>query len=102
MILVGLLAVAVQVLVAFAATLATPAQRGRAIGTATSSVVSGILLARFVAGTLADIGGWRLVYLVSAAMMVVMATLLARVLPSHRAYTGGEVGKQSYSCCARP
>jgi MFS family permease len=81
MVLVGLLAVVVQVLVAFAATLATPAKRGRAIGTVTSGVVSGILLARFIAGTLADFGGWRLVYLVSAALMLVMAALLAQVLP---------------------
>ena len=81
MVLVGLLAVVVQVLVALAATLAAPAERGRAIGTVTSGVVSGILLARFVSGTLADIAGWRTVYLVSAALMLVMAALLARVLP---------------------
>jgi len=84
MVLVGLLAVVVQVLVAFAATLATSAERGRAIGTVTSGVVVGILLARFVSGTLADIGGWRTVYLSSAALMLVMAMLLARVLPAHR------------------
>lgn len=80
MVLVGLLAVVVQVLVAFAATLATPDGRGRAIGTVTSGVVGGILLARFVSGALADIGGWRLVYLVSAGLMLVMAALLLRLL----------------------
>ena len=84
MVLVGLLAVVVQVLVAYAATLAAPGERGRAIGTVTSGVVTGILLARFVSGTLADIGGWRTVYLASAALMLVMAALLARVLPRHR------------------
>jgi predicted MFS family arabinose efflux permease len=101
MILVGLMAVVVQVLVAFAATLATPAERGRAIGTVTSGVVSGILLARFVAGTLADIGGWRLVYLVSAALMLVMAALLARVLPRHRPGGGAEARTRSYSALLR-
>ena len=80
MFLVGLLAVAVQVLVAFAATLATPAERGRAIGTVTSGVVTGILLARFFSGALADIGGWRSVYLMSAALMLIIAALLFRVL----------------------
>lgn len=69
-----------QVLVAFAATLATPDGRGRAIGTVTSGVVGGILLARFVSGALADIGGWRLVYLVSAGLMLVMAALLLCLL----------------------
>jgi predicted MFS family arabinose efflux permease len=89
MILVGLLAVVVQVLVAFAATLATPAERGRAIGTVTSGIVAGILLARFFSGLLADIGGWRTIYLTSAALMLIMAALLARVLPGHQAKTAG-------------
>ena len=78
---VGLLAVVVQVLVAFAATLAAPAERGRVIGTVTSGVVVGILLARFAAGLLADLGGWRLVYLTSAGLTLVMAGLLLRTLP---------------------
>jgi predicted MFS family arabinose efflux permease len=84
MALVGVLAVVVQVLVAFAATLATPDGRGRAIGTVTSGVVAGIMLARFASGALADIGGWRMVYLVSAGLMLAMAALLLRVLPCGR------------------
>ncbi|WOH84793.1 MFS transporter [Bradyrhizobium sp. BEA-2-5] len=83
MVLVGLLAVVIQVLVAYAATLAAPADRGRTIGTVTSGVVSGILLARFAAGALADLGGWRVVYLTSAALTLVLAALLARALPRH-------------------
>ncbi|PAY06867.1 MFS transporter [Bradyrhizobium sp. UFLA03-84] len=83
MVLVGLLAVVIQVLVAYAATLAAPADRGRTIGTVTSGVVSGILLARFAAGALADLGGWRAVYLTSAALTLVLAALLARALPRH-------------------
>jgi predicted MFS family arabinose efflux permease len=81
MVAVGLLAVVVQVLVAFTATLAAPAKRGKAIGFVTSGVVIGILLARLVSGLLADVGGWRSVYLTSAALMVVMAVLLFRILP---------------------
>lgn len=78
---VGLLAVVVQVLVSFAATLATSAERGKAVGTVTSGVVIGILGARFVAGMLADLGGWRAVYLTSAVLTLAMASLLWRVLP---------------------
>ncbi|OSI20105.1 MULTISPECIES: MFS transporter [Bradyrhizobium] len=84
MALVGMLAVVVQVLVAFAATLARPDGRGRAIGTVTSGIVAGILLARFASGALADFGGWRMVYLVSAGLMLAMAALLLRVLPRGR------------------
>ncbi|WP_408068567.1 MFS transporter [Vineibacter terrae] len=81
MVAVGLLAVVVQVLVAFAATLASPAARGKAVGTVTSGVVVGLLLARFVSGTLADLGGWRAVYMISAAATLIMAASLFRVLP---------------------
>lgn len=84
MVLVGLLAVVIQVLVAYAAASAMPADRGRTIGTVTTGVVSGILLARFAAGSLADLGGWRTVYLTSAALTLVLAALLARALPRHR------------------
>ena len=80
----GLLAVVVQVLVAFAATLATPAERGKAVGMVTSGIVIGILGARFVAGVLADFGGWRFVYLTSAVLTLTMVGLLLRVLPRRR------------------
>jgi predicted MFS family arabinose efflux permease len=78
---VGLLAVVVQVLVAYAANLAAPTQRGRVVGIVTSGVVIGILLARFVSGVLADLGGWRTVYFSSAGLTLVMAALLFRALP---------------------
>ncbi|WP_454870598.1 MFS transporter [Pseudomonas lini] len=81
MVLVGLMAVVVQVVVAYAATLASPDQRGQAIGTVTSGVVLGILLARFVSGAVADFAGWRVVYFVSAALMVGMALVLYRTMP---------------------
>lgn len=88
MVVVGLLAVVVQVLVAFAATLATPAERGKAVGMVTSGVVIGILAARFVAGMLADLGGWRTVYLTSAVLTALMVGLLMHVLPRQATPTG--------------
>lgn len=81
MAVVGVLAVVVQVIVAFAAALAAPAQRGRVVGTVTSGVVIGILSARFASGALADIGGWRFVYLTSATLTLIMAGLLFGTLP---------------------
>jgi predicted MFS family arabinose efflux permease len=79
--LTGLLAVVTQVLVAYAATLAVPAVRGRVVGVITSGIVVGILLARTVAGGMADLAGWRSIYLLSAGLTLVMALLLLRVLP---------------------
>jgi len=80
---VGLFAVLIQVVVAYAASLAAPVDRGRVVGLVTSGVVIGILLARTVAGTVADLAGWRAVYLVSAAATLVMTGLLWLVLPRH-------------------
>lgn len=78
---VGLFAVVTQVLVAFSATLATPAERGRVVGTVTSGVVLGILSARTVAGFVSDFAGWRAVYGVSAVATLLVAVALFRVLP---------------------
>jgi predicted MFS family arabinose efflux permease len=78
---VGVLAVVTQVLVAYSASMADPAGRGRVVGIVTSGIIIGILLARTVSGTLADIAGWRSVYVVSALATLVMAGLLYKVLP---------------------
>ncbi len=79
--LVGVFSVVVQVIVAYAAVLSAPETRGRIVGIVTSGVVIGILLARTVSGLLADLFGWRSVYLVSAVLMTVLAVTLARLLP---------------------
>ncbi|MCF1469840.1 MFS transporter [Agrobacterium vitis] len=81
----GLSAVLVQTLVAQAAALATPAQRGRVVGTVTSGIVTGILAARSFAGAIADIGGWRTVYLTSALITLVMVIVLMSMLPRQSA-----------------
>lgn len=80
---VGFLAVVTQTLVAFAATLAAPVERGRVVGVVTSGIVIGILLARTFAGVLMDLAGWRSVYLVSALLTLIMACVLFRVLPHY-------------------
>jgi predicted MFS family arabinose efflux permease len=77
----GLLAVVTQTLVAYAASLARPAERGQVVGVVTSGIVLGILLARTAAGLLTDLSGWRTVYLVSAALTLVIAGLLYKALP---------------------
>jgi predicted MFS family arabinose efflux permease len=80
---IGFLAVLAQILVAYASVLAKPAERGRAVGTVTTGIIVGILLARTVSGALSDLFGWRSVYIVSAAAILVVCGLLARTLPRH-------------------
>ncbi|GAA1183454.1 MFS transporter [Pseudonocardia alaniniphila] len=73
--------VAAQVVVPYAATLAPPGRRGRVIGTVMSGLLLGALLSRAVSGALAELGGWRTVYWVSAILVAGMTVLLWRFLP---------------------
>lgn len=82
MLALGLLGTAMtQGLIAYAAAAADPHERGRVVGAAQAGVVIGLLLARVVAGGVADLAGWRAVYLLSAALMVVSGVLLWVRLP---------------------
>ena len=73
--------VAAQVLVPFASTLADEADRGRVVGVVMSGLLTGILLARAVAGVLAAAAGWRAPFLVAAGVTASLAAILARALP---------------------
>ena len=90
--LTGLLSVTAQVLVPFAADLATPHRRGQVVGTVMSGLVLGMLLARTASGALAAVGGWRTVYWVAAAAMAVLAATLHRALPQYRGSAGLRYG----------
>ncbi|BAN97558.1 hypothetical protein E05_27920 [Plautia stali symbiont] len=82
MLLVGVIAVVTQTVVAWAAILSAPAQRGKVVGSVTSGIVMGILLARLVSGIIADIAGWRAVYITSATLMLLITVLLVKVIPA--------------------
>ncbi|WP_150123463.1 MFS transporter [Halotalea alkalilenta] len=78
----ALFSVVAQVLVPFAATLAEPDRRGRAVGTVMSGLMLGILLARSFAGALSEFGDWRLVYWVASGLMALTTLALWRALPA--------------------
>nr|WP_198420947.1 MFS transporter [Massilia atriviolacea] len=83
MLAVGLLGTAMtQGLIASAASAADASERGRVVGAAQGGVVIGLLLARVLAGLVADVAGWRWVYLLSAAAMLALAALLWTALPA--------------------
>ncbi|MHB8220043.1 MAG: MFS transporter [Acidimicrobiales bacterium] len=77
----GCASVGGQIMVPFAADLAQPARRGRAVARIMTGLLLGILLARTVSGAVAQLAGWRAIYWVSAGLMVAFAVLLLRVLP---------------------
>ena len=80
----GVSAVAAQVIIPHAATLAAPERRGRVVGTIMAGLLLGILLARTASGVLAGIGSWHTVYWVAAVALLLMAVALARALPVYR------------------
>jgi predicted MFS family arabinose efflux permease len=75
--------VVVQMLVPYAATLASDNERSRVIGTLMGGLLIGILLSRTFAGVVAGFAGWRAVYGVAAVFMALTAVMLRRVLPDH-------------------
>ena len=80
--LVGAGSTVAQMLVPMAASLATESTRGRVVGRVMSGLLLGILLARTVSGLIAGVTSWRVVYGAAAVLMVVLAVVLARVLPA--------------------
>ena len=82
MLAVGLLGTAMtQGLIAYAASVAAPTERGSVVGVAQSGVVIGLLLARTVSGSVADLAGWRAVFGMAGVLAVLMWAVLYCVLP---------------------
>lgn len=80
--LLGVTTVSGQILTPLAGDLAAPAVRGRIVGTVVSGLLIGILLSRTLSGIIADQLGWRSVYLIAAALAVVLAITLYRSIPA--------------------
>ncbi|MBO2453701.1 MFS transporter [Actinomadura barringtoniae] len=78
----GLFAVVVQTAVAYTASISPATERGRNLGIVTSGVVIGILGARVIAGGLAELWGWRSIYVVLASLAGALALLALRMLPA--------------------
>lgn len=79
----GFFAVVAQVIIPFAAGLATPSERGKIVGTIMSGLLLGILLARTAAGICSYIGNWRTIYIAATVVLFIITLLLLRYLPNH-------------------
>jgi predicted MFS family arabinose efflux permease len=82
--LIGIGSVAVQVLVPYAAHMAPAAVRGRVVGSVMSGLMFGVMLARPVSSFITHLFSWHVVFFCSAGVMLVLALVLARVLPERR------------------
>lgn len=83
----GMFSVVAQILVPFAATLAAPHQRGKAVGTIMSGLLLGILLARTVSGLMASITNWQGIFWVASVCLAILAITLWRCLPTYKSQT---------------
>jgi len=79
--LVGLMAAVTHVVLPIAPDLVSHDQRGKAIGTVMTGLLLGILLARTFAGWLANVAGWRSVFVVAAVMNLMFVPVMWRVMP---------------------
>lgn len=65
----------------FAAHLAPPGSRGRAVGTVMAGLLVGILVSRTYSGWVGEVFGWRIVFASAAVLMLAIAALMWSWLP---------------------
>jgi predicted MFS family arabinose efflux permease len=78
---IGITTSTVHVIVPFATHLASPARRGATVGAVLAGLLFGILLARTFSGLLGAWLGWRAIYWVGSALMLLLAILIRFGLP---------------------
>lgn len=79
--LLGVFNVTPQILIPFAVDLDSPEHRGTTVSVLQSSVMLGILLARVMAGVVANFFSWRVVYYVSIAPQVIVLCGIYMLIP---------------------
>ena len=79
---IGLAASVTHVIVPLAPELAKPGQGGRAIGILMTGLLLGVLLGRTASGAMAELLGWRAVFLVAAVSTAAFVPLLAWRMPA--------------------
>jgi len=78
---IGITATMAQDIVPASASLSPEAQRGKTVGTVMTGLLLGILLSRVVSGLVAQVFGWRVMFILAAALVLMMTLILWRRLP---------------------
>lgn len=79
--ILGATTVVPQLIVPYAAQLAGPGNQGKAVGIVMSGLFFGILLARTISGYIGDIYGWRTMFFLASALMILLLIILKFKLP---------------------
>lgn len=80
--LTGVCSVMPQIFIPIAAQFSTPATKGRNVGIVLSGLLTGILASRVISGITGEYLGWRFIFFVAAALMVICGCVIVRVLPN--------------------
>jgi len=80
-IITGLFSVAAQVLIPLATMAVKPEKTGEVVGFLMSGLLVGLLLSTSLAGLLSNLFNWKLIYFVSAVLMLILTYLLKKRLP---------------------
>lgn len=80
--LVGIATIVPQLILPLVASMARPSERGRVIGNVMSGLLVGILLSRTISGYINAWLGWRAMYFIALGLMLFLAFVLRKVLPS--------------------
>jgi predicted MFS family arabinose efflux permease len=81
-VVIGLTSVLPELLIPFAAKLASSNERGHIVGTMGSAILVGTLLANLLSGIVGEHLGWRAMYGIAAAMIITLVVVLYIVLPA--------------------
>jgi len=90
--IVGLAATLAQDIVPAAAALASAEQRGRVVGTVMTGLLLGILLSRVVSGVVAELFGWRSMFVIAALSILAVAYTAWRHMQAARPATNLSYG----------
>lgn len=80
----GICSVIPQIFIPIASQFSKPENKGRNVGIVVSGLLTGILASRVVSGFIGELFGWREMYYIAAALMLVCATVVLKVLPDIR------------------
>ena len=77
----GIVTISGQIILPLAGDLSREDVRGHIVGIVSSGITTGILFSRFASGIIAGFWGWRSVYVIAAALNLVMVLVMIYVLP---------------------
>lgn len=89
---IGVCSVVPQFFIPLAAQYSRPEEKNRNVGIILSGLLSGILASRVVSGAVGEWLGWREMYYIAAAAMLLAALIVLRILPDARPNFSGSYG----------